>query len=787
MISRFFLCRFVQLLLALLHVHSKNILHRDIKSQNIFLSKGGILKLGDFGISRVLNSSASMAKTMVGTPFHLSPEMCNDEPYNAKSDVWALGCLLYELITLKRAFDGNFLPAVVVKILQGKYPPIGNQFTRPLRTLVDSMLQQSPQTRPSVQDILRQTYVRQYVTRYARYMMENSEEEALSIGVEQIPGVSLLDAIQPAAPAAFLPPVGRTPAAQSSARASSSSRNTSATKTPQRDRWSANRKRQVQAQKAEKDAVVHLPDSPEKQNGRGSRGNSGGVQRSGNTRASSDSLSQAAFDISEQVGSLNANSQRISGPTAFQPRVKPSGFHGGQIAKASSRRTLSRSDSGGGAGSSSSAPGSGISSQVRLEVGVKQHELENRMKVEAQKEQKRRAAVERDRKKREEAERRRQEKEEAMEAKAREREKKMEEEKQRKARSEQLDAQLKEKERERARERKEASKRVHDFKEGLKAVRPTLRRSTLKEKGAKFAEKQAAVRPGSDTIVHVPMMDDSLSRGRASASEGSVSGSVSATPSTSQPGTPPRAEGRGGSPHVTPTKQSGVKFQGQKSPSGSQPSPQAVVANNRARRLWSRGRHGAEGAAEGGAGIAIYAPPVRVWSDTVDEDGEAGVAQEMDEVAVKAEVDVGLRDVRDFNDKVKSIWESRHAGRELLQVLDEIQDVLETSESGGSAAPASDNPSPPSPLSNSAASPGLDEVSAARIERLRLELEGKLGEDKLLQVYRVLMAAFQTEDEDSSAAARQHSLELILGADEMHLVRQVNKLILMEDKFNSVQ
>jgi hypothetical protein len=161
--------------------------------------------------------------------------------------------------------------------------------------------------------------------------------------------------------------------------------------------------------------------------------------------------------------------------------------------------------------------------------------------------------------------------------------------------------------------------------------------------------------------------------------QGSVSGSVSATPSTSQPGTPPRAEGRGGSPHVTPTKQSGVKFQGQKSPSGSQPSPQAVVANNRARRLWSRGRHGAEGAAEGGAGIAIYAPPVRVWSDTVDEDGEAGVAQEMDEVAVKAEVDVGLRDVRDFNDKVKSIWESRHAGRELLQV-------------GGPAA----MPSPPS-------------------------------------------------------------------------------------------
>ena len=96
---------FVQLLLSLQHVHSKQILHRDLKTQNILLNKDrDVVKIGDFGISKVL-SSKSKAFTVVGTPCYISPELCEGKPYNQKSDIWAVGCVLYELLSLKRAFE----------------------------------------------------------------------------------------------------------------------------------------------------------------------------------------------------------------------------------------------------------------------------------------------------------------------------------------------------------------------------------------------------------------------------------------------------------------------------------------------------------------------------------------------------------------------------------------------------------------------------------------------------------------------------------------------------------
>ena len=75
---------FVQLCLALKHVHDRKILHRDIKTQNVFLTKSGMVKLGDFGIARVLSSTAELARTCIGTPYYLSPEICENKPYNNK-------------------------------------------------------------------------------------------------------------------------------------------------------------------------------------------------------------------------------------------------------------------------------------------------------------------------------------------------------------------------------------------------------------------------------------------------------------------------------------------------------------------------------------------------------------------------------------------------------------------------------------------------------------------------------------------------------------------------------
>ena len=92
---------FTQICLALKHCHDRKILHRDLKSQNIFLTRRGICKLGDFGISKVLNYTKSKALSIVGTPLYLSPEVLKSQPYNQKSDIWALGTLLYEMTALQ--------------------------------------------------------------------------------------------------------------------------------------------------------------------------------------------------------------------------------------------------------------------------------------------------------------------------------------------------------------------------------------------------------------------------------------------------------------------------------------------------------------------------------------------------------------------------------------------------------------------------------------------------------------------------------------------------------------
>ncbi|XP_070591604.1 serine/threonine-protein kinase Nek8 isoform X5 [Erythrolamprus reginae] len=145
---------FAQILLALHHVHAKQILHRDLKTQNILLDKHHTtVKIGDFGISKIL-SSKSKAYTVVGTPCYISPELCEGKPYNQKSDIWALGCVLYELASLKRAFEAANLPALVLKIMSGTFAPISDRYSPELRQLILSLLNLEPSKRPQLEEIL---------------------------------------------------------------------------------------------------------------------------------------------------------------------------------------------------------------------------------------------------------------------------------------------------------------------------------------------------------------------------------------------------------------------------------------------------------------------------------------------------------------------------------------------------------------------------------------------------------------------------------------------------------
>ncbi|KAM9848260.1 serine/threonine-protein kinase Nek1 [Aulostomus maculatus] len=150
---------FVQICLALKHVHDRKILHRDIKSQNIFLTKEGTVQLGDFGIARVLNSTVELARTCIGTPYYLSPEICENKPYNNKSDIWALGCVLYEMCTLKHAFEAGNMKNLVLKIIRGSYPPVSVHYSQDLRSLLAQLFKRNPRERPSVSSILDKSFL----------------------------------------------------------------------------------------------------------------------------------------------------------------------------------------------------------------------------------------------------------------------------------------------------------------------------------------------------------------------------------------------------------------------------------------------------------------------------------------------------------------------------------------------------------------------------------------------------------------------------------------------------
>eukprot|EP00929_Paragymnodinium_shiwhaense_P052041 TRINITY_DN26100_c0_g1_i1.p1 TRINITY_DN26100_c0_g1~~TRINITY_DN26100_c0_g1_i1.p1 ORF type:complete len:454 (+),score=100.61 TRINITY_DN26100_c0_g1_i1:115-1476(+) len=137
---------FAQVADAVNYVHSLKMVHRDIKSRNIFLCRTGRALLGDFGLVRMLEATCELAHTRVGTPYYLSPEIVRKQPYNYKTDVWSLGVLLYEMAALTRPFVGTLetLPKIILK---GIYQPLAENFSEGLKALVAGMLQVDPESR----------------------------------------------------------------------------------------------------------------------------------------------------------------------------------------------------------------------------------------------------------------------------------------------------------------------------------------------------------------------------------------------------------------------------------------------------------------------------------------------------------------------------------------------------------------------------------------------------------------------------------------------------------------
>ena len=156
---------FLKICIGLATLHKYKILHRDLKTLNIFLTKELDVKIGDFGVAKILTQSG-FAKTIIGTPYYLSPELCEDQPYNDKSDVWALGCILYELCTYRHPFNAKCQASLVMKIIQNEPEPIHKYYSYDMQKLINLILDKNHLTRPSCHDILNYPFVMEKIKQF---------------------------------------------------------------------------------------------------------------------------------------------------------------------------------------------------------------------------------------------------------------------------------------------------------------------------------------------------------------------------------------------------------------------------------------------------------------------------------------------------------------------------------------------------------------------------------------------------------------------------------------------
>ena len=170
---------FIQLVKGLKSLHDLKILHRDLKSANVFLFKNGNAKLGDLNVSKV--AKRGLGYTQTGTPYYASPEVWKDLPYDNKSDIWSLGCVLYEMITLHPPFRARNMEELYKRVLGGVINKLPPQFSNDLFEVVSLLIQVNSNKRPNCNVILNNNIVKKRIDYFNSMNNKNDNEDDIDM------------------------------------------------------------------------------------------------------------------------------------------------------------------------------------------------------------------------------------------------------------------------------------------------------------------------------------------------------------------------------------------------------------------------------------------------------------------------------------------------------------------------------------------------------------------------------------------------------------------------------
>ena len=148
----------IQILEGLKYLHDNKIMHRDLKCANLFLMKNGLLKLGDLNVSKI--AKLGIAQTQTGTPYYISPEIWNEQPYDYKCDIWSVGCIIYEMASLHVPFRGVSMQNLYKNVLRGIYQQIPGRYSDDLKQIIKSILVVNPKHRPSSKELLENSIIK---------------------------------------------------------------------------------------------------------------------------------------------------------------------------------------------------------------------------------------------------------------------------------------------------------------------------------------------------------------------------------------------------------------------------------------------------------------------------------------------------------------------------------------------------------------------------------------------------------------------------------------------------